>query len=124
LHAERRHIAELGVDYSVQIGVDLALFRIGAGHFNAVAIRRRRRTPDKMVVFVGGEDEQRIVFSNAVLLQPIEKFPESVIICGELLYVAALAGAEGAALTRKVIVVRVGDIAVDHRHPCPSWVAR
>jgi hypothetical protein len=40
VNAERCRVAELGGDYRVKIGVDLALFRIGAQRSDAVAIRR------------------------------------------------------------------------------------
>ena len=118
VNLERRDVAELGVDRAVEVGVDLALFGVGAGYLGPVAIGRRRRPADKMIVLVGGDDKQRVVFGDAVYFQAVEEFPERGVVGGELLDISVLAGTEGAALTGEVIVVRVGNVAVNHRHPC------
>ncbi|HEX9589606.1 MAG TPA: hypothetical protein VGA15_17920, partial [Bradyrhizobium sp.] len=109
VHGEGRRISELGKDHVAQIGVNFALFRIGARHLDPVTIRRRRRPSDKMIVLICGDNEQRVIFGDPVLLRAIEEFAEGLVVCGKLLDVPALAGAEGAT-TGDVIVVGVGDI--------------
>ena len=123
VHAEWCHVVELRGVHLAQIGIDFALQGVGAWCRHAVAIRRRRRPADEMVVLVGGDDEQGIVLSDAVLGEAGKKFAECLVECLQLRLVTCFTGAKSAAADN-VIVVRVLDIAVDDRHPASSIVAR
>jgi hypothetical protein len=115
VYSKRRRILELGGEDQAQIGIDLALLRVGAGYIGAVAICRRRRPTNKMVVLVCGDDEQRIVPRDPGVGETLKEFPEGLVVGGESLNVSALAGPEGSA-ARKVIVMGVRDVSKDDRH--------
>ena len=85
VNQERGCVLPLGQQQAVDEGIDLADMGVGAGRVNAIAICRGRRTADKMVVFVCGNDEQRIVLGDAVSCKPCKELAESRVVDLELL---------------------------------------
>src|SRR5215469_14152706 len=69
-----------------------------------------------MVVFVGGNDEQRILLADTGLREARKELAEGLVIGGKLLHISGLARTKRAAAS--VIIVRVCDIAVDDRYAC------
>src|SRR6516165_11998838 len=69
-----------------------------------------------MIVFVGGNHKQRILWCNPILCKAAEELAEGLIVSDELLDIAGLPRAERDIVY--VIIVRVGNIAIDHRHAC------
>ena len=57
VNQERSCVLPLGQQQPVDEGIDLSDMGVGAGRVDAIAIRRGRRTADKMVVLVRGDDE-------------------------------------------------------------------
>ena len=105
MNAERRGVTGFRRENKAEVGVDFAFrpYRVGAGDMDAVAAlwRRPGERPGKVIVFVRGNDEQRVVGGDAVSLQPSEKFRERGVIGLQLIDVAGFAGAEGAVGIRR-----------------------
>ena len=95
MHLESRRVTEFGRDHGGQISSDLALLCVGARCCHTVAIRGRGRSADEMVVLVGGDDEERILSSDAVLGEPGKELPECLIVGLKLLDITGFAGPEG-----------------------------
>src|SRR6202035_887544 len=117
MNAERRRVAELRENPRVQIGIDLALQRIGARHGDAVAIGRRWRSVSEMVVFVGGDHKDRIILGDAVAGEAAEELAEGGVVRGQLLDVTGLARTERSFDTGRdtgegepTIIMRIGDV--------------
>ena len=97
MHAERRRIGELGGIDQAQIGVDLAFLAHRCRNVDAVTMAGLGGSPErKVIVLVGGDDEQRIVLGDAVLRKPGEEVAEGLVVVLELRHIACLAGAESA----------------------------
>ena len=69
-----------------------------------------------MIVLVSGDHKQRILCCNPILYKAGEELAEGLVVTGELFDIARLPGAERDIVY--VIIVRVGNIAIDHRHAC------
>ncbi len=98
-----------------QIGIQFANLRVSASNGHAVAIRWTRRSTNKVVAFIRGENEQSIVASNAIVRQPCEELVEGIVVGFESGNITGLAGAESR--TAWVIVMRIRNVSVGHRHP-------
>src|SRR6202022_247140 len=68
----------------------------------------------KVVAFISGDREQRVVLRDAIGGQPLEELLEGIVIGRELCLVVRLAWTRRAG--KRVIVVRVGDVGVRHRN--------
>ena len=64
-----------------------------------------------MVVFVGGDDEQRVFRRDAVSREPGKELAKSIVASGQLRDIAGLARPEGHIVD--VVVRRVGDVAIN-----------
>src|SRR6516164_5565548 len=74
VYGETGRVVLLRRQQAAQIGVDLADLRVGARHVHAVTIGRRGVAADKVVVFVWGDDEQRVARADAVGGKTVEEF--------------------------------------------------
>src|SRR5262249_51262587 len=102
----------------VELNLADAVSAVGAGNIDAVAARRGRRSADKMIAFVGSEDEERVRFVDAGGFQVGEKSAEGGVVIGKLLDVSGFAGPEGVGGAERcalLVIVGVGNVGKDHR---------
>jgi len=118
VHREYGGIAELGENHAAQVPVDFANRIVGARRHDAVAIRRRGRTTDKVIPFIHCEDKKRIAFVDPVRCEPREERIESLIVSLELLGIARFAWAVGEVdIARSAVpIVGIGDIGIGDGH--------
>src|SRR5262249_8520933 len=116
---ERRGVAGGNGDQAkVELNLTYAVNTVGAGNIDAVAARRARGSADKMIAFVGSEDEERVRFVDARGLQVGEKGAEGGVVVGELLDITGFTGPEGMRGAERCaffVVVGVGNVGKDHR---------
>src|SRR5262249_49490946 len=111
---ERRGIAGGNGDQAkVELNLSYAANTVGAGNIEAIAARRAGGSADKMIAFVGSEDEQRVRFVDARGLQVGEKGAEGGVVVGELLDISGFTGPEGMGGAERcafLVVVGVGNV--------------
>ena len=103
-------------DEPLQVGVDLAHVLVGARLRHAVARRVVGRRAGEVVALLDGDDEERVVLRDPVLLHAREELSERLVVVLELLDVPGLAGTVRVMdLAREPVgVVRVGEVAERH----------
>src|SRR6202043_2839973 len=87
---------------------------ISARGMDTVTACQSAGLPGEVIVLIGGDDEQSVIAGDAFACQPSKKFPKRDVIGRELLHVTGFAGSEAAGAG--VVVVRIRDVRIDHRH--------
>src|SRR5262249_1081540 len=82
--------------------------RVGARHVDAITVGRSRRSTNEVIVFVGNDQEQRVVLGDPVSRQASEELAKCDVILLELCDITCLARPESG--WAAAIIMHVSDV--------------